>query len=115
MTAESKYTLIALLEGFIEGLKNNTFEFTDEQGKRLVNAAKEILNPKSSVPEHICNISMACDYLNISQPTFRKYVRQGKIPEGHKVAGFTELIWDKSEIEKVYDTYFSKVRKGLKG
>ena len=99
MDAESKYTLIALLEGFVAGLKNNTFDFTDEQGRRLVMAAKEILQPQSGVPERICNISMACDYLGISQPTFRKYVREGRIPQGRKVAGFTELIWDKTDIE----------------
>lgn len=111
MKAESKLTLISILEGFAEGLRNNTFDFSDEQGDRLVRAAKEILYPPQGVPERICNISMACDYLGISQPTFRKYVRDGKIPAGKKYSGFTEKIWNKKDIEKVAKTLKYKIRK----
>lgn len=108
MTAESKYLIISLLEGFVAGLRDNSFNFTDEQGDRLVRATKEILNPQCVSIGRICNITMACEYLGITQPTFRKYVKCGKIPEGKKISGFTELIWDKNDIEKFAKTWRKK-------
>ena len=112
METDSRYILIAMLEGFVDGLKNGTFKFSDEQGRRLVKAAREILNPNRNVPERICNISMACDYLDISQPTFRKYVREGMITEGMKASGFMELIWGITEIEAFKKSdYYGKKRR----
>lgn len=40
----------------------------------------------------------ACRYLNISRSTFDKYIKDGKIPEGRKEAGFTEKFWYKKDL-----------------
>ena len=56
---------------------------------------------------------MACDYLGITQPTFRKYVREGLVPHGRKLPGFTEKVWDKSDIEKFKKSDFFKRKKRI--
>lgn len=108
MDAETRLILIRLAEDFAEGVKTGRLDFTEAQGKRIMNTVQRVLNPQT--PLHICNITQACDYLHISQPTFRKYVREGKIAEGKKIAGFTELIWDKKEIERFDKVELSKRR-----
>lgn len=98
MTAETTQLVIHLLEGITDGVRNGTFKFTERDGRLLIDTLKDILYPQPKM--RICNITQACDYLGISQPTFRKYIRQGIIPHGRKTSGFTELIWDKGDIEK---------------
>lgn len=109
MDAETRLILIRLAEDFAEGVKTGRLDFTEAQGKRIMNTVQRVLNPQT--PLRICNITQACDYLHISQPTFRKYIREGKIPEGKKIAGFTELVWDKKEIENLDKDIFRKMRK----
>lgn len=49
----------------------------------------------------------ACQYLNMSRASFDNYVREGKIPQGKKEAGFKEKFWIKKDLDnikkKVYD------------
>lgn len=42
----------------------------------------------------------AYTYLNMSRATFDNYIREGKLPEGKKIAGFKELIWYKRDLIK---------------
>ncbi|MBQ7280269.1 MAG: hypothetical protein IJR13_06080 [Bacteroidales bacterium] len=44
----------------------------------------------------LCSISQ----VGISQPTFRKLVKQGELPQGRKIAGIREKIWSKEDIEE---------------
>ena len=104
MTPDTQLLIIHLLEGITDGFRRGSFILSDAEGRRVLDALKNILCPQPKMMR-ICNISQACDYLGISQPTFRKYVRQGKIPQGRKVSGFTELIWDKGDIEKFKKDY----------
>ena len=46
----------------------------------------------------------AYTYLNISRATFDNYVKEGKLPEGKKVAGFKELFWYKRDLDKYIKT-----------
>lgn len=43
----------------------------------------------------------AYTYLNISRATFDNMVRAGIIPKGVKEAGFKELRWNLSDIQKI--------------
>ena len=43
----------------------------------------------------------AFTYLNISRATFDNLVKEGRLPDGKKVAGFKELFWYKRDL----DTY----------
>lgn len=110
MDAETRRILITLAEDFADGIRTGRLDFTELEGRRIIEAVGVALNPRQ-VPRDICNISMACDYIGISQPTFRKHVREGRIPPGMKIAGFTELVWNKKDIERFKKGYFSKSRK----
>lgn len=40
----------------------------------------------------------ACIYLNMSRSKFDQYIREGKLPKGHKRMGFSEKFWYKDEL-----------------
>lgn len=101
----TRLLLIKLAEGFADGVRNGTFAFTEQDGRRIADYVGSVVNPQPKI--RICSMAQACEYLHISQPTFRKYVRQGLLPQGIKIAGITELLWDKADIER-----FEKERRG---
>ena len=43
----------------------------------------------------------ACQYLNMSRASFDNYVREGKIPQGKKEAGFKEKFWIKKDLDNI--------------
>lgn len=43
----------------------------------------------------------ACQYLNMSRASFDNYVREGKIPQGKKEAGFKEKFWIKKDLDSI--------------
>ena len=117
MRAEDRLMIIELAEGFAEDMRRGRYRFGEGQGRHLARFLREMLQPESNngcVAEDMCSIAMACHYLGISQPTFRKYVREGKIAAGRKMMGVTELMWEKKEIEAFGEWYFTKGRKEIK-
>lgn len=42
----------------------------------------------------------AYNYLNISRATFDNYVKEGKLPQGKKEAGFKEKFWELKDLDK---------------
>ena len=112
MEPETRLILIKLAEDFADGIRTGRIDFTEAQGRRVISAVGEALNPQPRM--RICNITQACDYLGVSQPTFRKYVREGRIPAGQKMSGFSELLWDKNDIEAFKRQELSGRRKKCK-
>mgnify|MGYP003420338830 FL=1 len=45
----------------------------------------------------------ACSYTQIRPSTFRKYVKDGKLPEGRKRKGFTEKFWYAKDLDEYID------------
>lgn len=43
----------------------------------------------------------ACQYLNMSRASFDNYVREGRIPQGKKEAGFKEKFWIQKDLDKI--------------
>lgn len=43
----------------------------------------------------------SCQYLNISRASFDNYVREGKLPQGKKEAGFKEKFWIKKDLDNI--------------
>lgn len=55
----------------------------------------------------------AYTYLNISRATFDNLVKEGKLPDGKKVAGFKEKFWYKKDLNKyARDKRAAEVNKG---
>ena len=43
----------------------------------------------------------AAQYLGISESTFRRRVKAGKLPAGRHTAGWKELSWSKAELDRL--------------
>lgn len=84
-----KSTLLQIVEDIDAGNSNANEEELDE-----------ILSSINKATSNKMSKYQACRYLNISRSTFDKYVKEGKIPEGRKEAGFTEKFWYKSDLNK---------------
>lgn len=118
ISPETRLLLIELFDGVAEGMRKNTLNLREGNARALAQLADGVLHPEKSKIEDETkwkNITEACDLLHITQPTFRKYIKQGMLAEGIKRKGYHELVWEKIEIERFKEWYFSKRRKGLKG
>lgn len=97
MEPVTRLLLINLYQGLADSLREGTLSLTEEQAHTLLQGFSPLKH--KSMQLRICNITQACRYIGVSQPTFRKLVRQGVLPKGEKIAGFRELIWYKDDIE----------------
>ena len=97
MKNTTRLVLIHLLENALDDLNAGNSNLNEEEGLNVIESLREIMYPKPKL--EVYNITQACTKLNLSQPTFRKYVKEGKIPEGQKIGGFREKVWDKKVID----------------
>ncbi len=74
-------------------LYNITLSISLQEGKELIDLLSQIGEEKISKYQ-------ACKLVNCSRATFDNLVKAKKLPKGRKQAGFKELFWLKSEIEK---------------
>lgn len=99
MRNTTKLLIKHLLETALDNLDAGNTNISEDEGLNLIESLQEILYPKPKID--VVNITQACQILGISQPTFRKYITEGIIPEGIKISGFTEKVWDKSIINNL--------------
>ena len=81
------------LLSIINNIDNNNSNITEEEQLKLLDLLSSINEPRMSKYQ-------ACQYLNISRATFDNLVRDGKIPQGTRQAGFKEKFWKKNDIMK---------------
>lgn len=74
-------------------LYNITLSISLQEGKELIDLLSKIGEEKVSKYQ-------ACKLVNCSRATFDNLVKAKKLPKGRKQAGFKELFWKRSEIEK---------------
>lgn len=78
-----------------------------KSGRCLTN--KQQVMQMNSFLRTLCNkdegmsFAEACSYVQIRPSTFRKYVKEGKLPEGKKRKGFTEKFWYAKDLDKYID------------
>ena len=80
-----------LLEKILNDIDAGNSNITEDEGKQIIDMLSSISEPRLSKYQ-------AMQYLNISRATFDNLVREGKLPEGSRQAGFKEKFWKKSEI-----------------
>lgn len=80
-----------LLGKIVNDIDAGNSNITEEEGKEITKVLTNISEPRLSKYQ-------ACQYLNVSRATFDNLVREGKLPEGSRQAGFKEKFWKKSEI-----------------
>lgn len=77
----------------IDNIDGGNSNITEEECDKLVSLLSTIGEPRMSKYQ-------ACEFLNISRSKFDSLVREGKLPEGQRQAGFKEKFWKKSDIMK---------------
>lgn len=82
-----------LLSKILDNIDSGNSNITEEEGKQIIDLLSNITEPRLSKYQ-------ACQYLNISRAKFDNLVREGKLPEGKRQAGFKEKFWKKSDIVK---------------
>ena len=83
----------------VEGINGGNTTFTDEECDALLDVIKKAVKSDDKLSKY-----QACKYLNVSRATFDNWVRDGKIPEGRKEAGFKEKFWFKEDLMKLKDS-----------
>lgn len=79
-----------LLEDTASKMRAGTCVITEDQALSIAQALSH--NPLSK--------AQACSYLNMSRATFDNLVKEGKLPKGIKIKGFTGLVWYQDELIK---------------
>ena len=67
---------------------------TEEEALEMATILKEYVRKDTPMSKY-----QAYTYLNISRATFDNLVKEKKLPEGKKVAGFKELFWYKKDLD----------------
>lgn len=80
-----------LLEKILNDIDAGNSNITEDEGRQIIDMLSSISEPRLSKYQ-------AMQYLNVSRATFDNLVREGKLPEGSRQAGFKEKFWRKSEI-----------------
>lgn len=82
-----------LLSKIINDIDTGNSNITEKEGLEIIDFLTTISDGKISKYQ-------ACQYLNISRAKFDNLVREGKLPEGKRQAGFKEKFWKKGELNK---------------
>ena len=90
------------LQLIIENIDAGNSNLTEEECITIVDTIKRL-----SQKERLISKYQAYTYLNVSRATFDRFVQEGRLPKGKKIAGFKELFWDEKQIRD----YLRKERK----
>lgn len=80
-----------LLQKILNDIDAGNSNITEDEEKQIIDVLTSIIEPRLSKYQ-------AMQYLNVSRATFDNLVREGKLPQGSRQAGFKEKFWKKSEI-----------------
>ena len=86
------------LQNILDDIDAGNSNITEDEGRQIINLLNGITEQKMSKYQ-------AMQYLNVSRATFDNLVRDGKLPEGSRQAGFKEKFWHKSDIIKYITTH----------
>lgn len=93
----SKLNILKLvLNQIIQDIDSGNSNASDEELNEIFDIINKTVNVETKLSKY-----QACKYLGISRATFDNWVRDGKLPEGKKEAGFKEKFWTKSDLNKV--------------
>lgn len=84
-----------LLLKVIDDIDTGNSNISEEESLEIVKALKKYTRKDNPMSKY-----QAYTYLNISRATFDNLVKEGKLPEGKKVAGFKEKFWYKRDLNK---------------
>lgn len=81
------------LQQFINDIDARNTNISESEQEELLKYIQKLSDKELSKTE-------ASRYIKVCTSTFDNYIRKGLIPKGRKVAGFNELRWMKSDLDK---------------
>ena len=93
-----KETLQKVLRNAADSLDTGNSNYTQQELDQILDTINKITNTQNKLSKY-----QAATFLHKSTSTFDNWVRDGKIPEGRKEAGFKEKFWLKSDLLNVDD------------
>ena len=79
----------------VDDIDCSNSDISEEEALEIANVLKKYTRKDIPMSKY-----QAYTYLNISRATFDNLVREGKLPEGKKIAGFKEKFWYKKDLNK---------------
>lgn len=93
-----KETLQKVLRNAADALDTGNSNYTQDELNQILDTVNKATNTQNKLSKY-----QAAAFLHKSTSTFDNWVRDGKIPEGRKEAGFKEKFWLKSDLIDVND------------
>lgn len=88
----------ALLMEFHERIRSGRCLTNHQQSTMMLSFLHMIANKDEGM-----SFAEACSYTRLSSSTFRRLVKDGRLPEGRKRKGFTEKFWYPKELDEYVD------------
>ena len=82
-----------LLLQFISDIDSGNSNITEEEQLKIIDFINEINRKELTKTE-------SANYIGVSRATFDNYIKKGKIPEGTKRQGSSNLYWNKNDLNK---------------
>lgn len=92
-------TLKSLLQKCIKDIDEGNCNLNIEELEEALKALQKYSRKDLPMSKY-----QAYTYLRISRASFDNYIKEGKIPKGKKIQGFTEKVW----FQKDLDSYLNK-------
>lgn len=91
----------ALLMEFHERIRSGRCLTNHQQNTLMLDFLHMIANKDEGM-----SFAEACSYTRLSSSTFRRLVKEGRLPEGRKRKGFTEKFWYANDLDEYIDKMF---------
>lgn len=85
-----------ILLKIVEDIDAGNSNISEKEALELTKVLQSYTDKTSKLSKY-----QACQYLNMSRASFDNYVREGKIPQGKKEAGFKEKFWIKKDLDSI--------------
>ena len=82
-----------LLQQLIDDIDSRNSNISEVDQLKAIELIQKITSKELSKIE-------SADYIGVSRATFDNYIRDGRIPKGHKRPGFKELSWNKFDLDR---------------
>ena len=93
-----KETLKKTVLSIADAIDTGNSDYSQDEMDQILDSINRMTNTQNKLSKY-----QAAAYLHKSTSTFDNWVRDGKIPEGRKEAGFKEKFWLKSDLINVKD------------
>lgn len=86
-----------ILKQILKDLDSGNSNISEEQQEEIINLYQRMSLKEMTKTE-------SANYIGVSRATFDNYISKGLIPKGSKRPGLSNLLWNKSDLNKYLET-----------